>query len=78
MESNALVRQRPDYRIFTMQKYILDQCYRIWEMSGFEGSPPNPYDVTMYPHGYIDQLLAWHQGVKYHEDRPRVKAAMGS
>ncbi len=45
-------------------------------MSGFEGTPPNPYEVAMYPVGYVEQLLAWHHGVRYWEDKDKREAGV--
>lgn len=47
---------------------LVDRVYTAWQMAGFQGMPPNPFDMLAYPDDFWQVLLKFHQGVQFYED----------
>jgi hypothetical protein len=60
----------PDVSLFDIDYEIeeLDLCWSLWQLSDCAWPPPHPDELLLYPAGYMNALLAYGQGVSFHED----------
>jgi hypothetical protein len=56
----------------TIDPMLLDECDRIWRMSGNE-LPPCPYEVAKLSLARY-QVITWRGIKRYYEDEPKRKA----
>ena len=61
----------PDPDEIVYDDEIVARCYDVWSFSDFNGDMPHPLTVMMYPAGFVDQMMAHHQGVRFYEDSER-------
>jgi len=56
-----------------MSPELLERCYLLYAISGYTVLP-DPVEVLLLPVSYIDQLLAFAQGVKWVKDVKKFEA----
>lgn len=62
---------RPNEREITYDEHLVEKGYEMWSLSDLTWPAPHPYEIMYYPDGWLDQLYAFHQGVRFYEDSDR-------
>ena len=75
-QANDFMRVMPDISGVSISWQILNDCADEWELRGFQGPPPNPYEVAIRPTACRQVIIAanFRQFVK---DEPKRKREFG-
>jgi hypothetical protein len=75
-DSNDIQWTLPNITGISLDTELLIECVNIWRMSGFNGMPPDPYEVAMMS---IErkQVVAMANYIDFVRDEPKRLAAMG-
>lgn len=61
----------PDQGEIWYREELVEKGYEAWSLSDFKWPAPHPFEIMYYPSGWLDQLYAFHQGVRFFEDENR-------